>query len=114
MTKNIVKKRGARPQQKSVGVTPLGDKVLIRPLAEDTNRTASGIYIPETSKKELPERGVVVAVGEGKRTEVGGLIVPAVAVGDTVLFSKYGFDEMSIDGTTYYVVSEGAILAVIH
>jgi chaperonin GroES len=115
MAQKKTQKRSARvTATKKLGIAPLGDRVLIRPASDDATRTASGIYIPDTSKKEMPERGVVVAVGAGKRTEAGVVIPLSVRVGDAVLFSKYGFDEVSIDGTTYYLVSEGAILAVMN
>jgi chaperonin GroES len=98
---------------KKMTVMPLGDRVLVRPEAEDAQKTASGIYIPDTAHKEKPERGEVIAVGEGKRTENGQVIPLRVKVGDTVMFSKYGFDEVKIDDEEYYIVTESSILAVI-
>jgi chaperonin GroES len=70
--------------------------------------------IPETVSKERPEQGKVVAVGEGRWNEDGDARVKmSVKIGDTVLFSKYGPDEVKIDGEEYYVLREDSILAVI-
>lgn len=103
-----------KPARKSVGIIPLSDRVLVKPLSADNigAKRASGIIIPETVDKERPEQGTVVAVGPGKR-EDGKLTPPAVKVGDTVVFSKYGFDEVKVDGVEYYILKEDAILAVI-
>jgi chaperonin GroES len=89
---------------------PAGDRVLVRPDAEAEEKTASGIIIPDTARKEKPERGTIVAVGEGKRTDKGELIAMRYKVGDKVMFSKYGFDEVEIDEVEYYVISESNIL----
>lgn len=93
-------------------IIPLGDRVLVRALKEDTQKTKSGIIIPETVSKERPEQGQVIAVGEGKFDD--GVKVPmTVKVGDTVLFSKYGPEEIKIDGEEYLIIREDAILAII-
>lgn len=93
-------------------ITPLGDRVLIRTL-EAVIKTKSGIIIPDTASKERPEQGVVVAVGLGRTTDTGTLVKPSVKVGDEVLFSKYGPEEIKIDGEELYILSESQILAVI-
>jgi len=93
-------------------IIPLGDRVLIKTRDKEA-KTHSGIIIPETVDKEKPEIGKVVAVGEGKMTENGDLIPMKVKVGDTVLFSKYGPDDVTIDDEDYLIVSESNILAVI-
>lgn len=93
-------------------ITPLGDRVLIR-IEEQVTTTKSGIIIPETVGKERPEQGTVVAVGQGRKTDDGKTIAPQVKVGDVVLFSKYGPDEIKIDGEEYYILSESNILAII-
>jgi chaperonin GroES len=98
---------------KKITVMPLADRVLVKPEALEAEKRISGIYIPETSQKEKPERGVVIAVGEGKRNENGLLIPLRVKVGDTVMFSKYGFDEVKIDDEDYYIVSESQVLAIL-
>ncbi len=98
-------------------VTPLGDRVVVRPLTEDEMGTTSpsGIIIPETAKKEKPEQGVVIAVGNGKLADDGKTRIPMeVKEGDKVVFSKFGFDEVKVDDSEYYIVSEGSILGIIN
>jgi chaperonin GroES len=94
-------------------IQPLADRVLVKPEMADEEKTASGIYIPDSARKEKPERGVVVAVGEGKRDDNGKAMPLRVNVGDTVVFSKYGFDEIKIDEEEYYIVTESNILAIV-
>jgi chaperonin GroES len=94
-------------------IQPLGDRVLVRPEDNADETSPSGIIIPDTARKEKPERGVVVAIGEGKHTEDGKTIPMRVKVDDTIIFSKYGFDEVKIDDTEYYIVAESNILAII-
>lgn len=96
------------------GIMPLGDRVLLKPLAAEDKKSPSGIIIPDTVNKEKPEQGKIIAVGEGKWNEDGDKRIPMrVKVGDTVVFSKYGYDEIKVDGEEYYIVSESNILAVI-
>jgi chaperonin GroES len=90
----------------SVNVKPIADRVLVEPAAAETT-TASGIIIPETAK-EKPQRGTVVAVGNGKKDEP-----MTVAVGDTVLYGKYSGSEISLDGKDYLIMRESDILAII-
>ena len=93
-------------------LSPLGDRVLLKPLAPETV-TSFGIIIPDTAK-EKPEQGTVIAVGPGKKTDDGKLVPVSIRVGDRVLFSKYGFDEVKVNGVEYYLVSEANILAVLN
>ena len=93
-------------------IKPLGDKVLIEPLSLE-KKSKGGIIIPDTIDKERPEQGKVIAVGEGKMTDEGKLIPLKVKKGQTVLFAKYGPDEIKIDDTKYLIVSESQILAII-
>ncbi len=97
-----------------MSVMPLGDRVLVRPFSSDElhTKTSSGIIIPETINKEKPEQGEVIAVGEGKFIE-GKLIPLKVKVGDRVLFSKYGYDEVKFDDVEYYILRDDSLLAVI-
>lgn len=90
---------------------PLGDKVVIQ-VVEQEERTASGIYLPDTAKKK-PQTGKVIAVGNGRVLEDGSRNTLSVSVGDTVLFSKYGGNEVSIDGTDYTILDEDQIYAII-
>lgn len=99
-----------------IAITPLGDRVVVRPLtdAEAGTVSASGIIIPDTAKKEKPEQGVVVAVGAGKWNDDGDQrLTMDVKVGDRVVFSKYGYDEVKVSNQDYFIVSESNILAVL-
>jgi chaperonin GroES len=98
---------------KKFQITPLGDRLVVKPSEkEGEKRLASGIIIPETVDKERPAKGEVVAVGLGKFEE-GKRLPMQVKVGDTVLFSKYGYDEVKIDGQEYYILSESGILGIL-
>lgn len=91
-------------------VTPILDNILILPL-EAEEKTASGLYIPD-SAKEKPQKGKVVEVGPGK-FENGNLIKPGVKKGEIVIFKKWGGEELTIEGKDYKLVKEEDILAVI-
>ena len=95
-----------------VRIRPLGDRVLIEPLAKE-EKTKSGIIIPGTADKERPEQGVVIAVGEGRITDDGVKQPMIIKKGQKVIFSKYGPDEIKVDNKEYLIVSESNILAVI-
>ncbi len=99
-------------QIKKVGIIPLRDRVVIEPTPAES-KTASGIIIPDTASQEKPEQGVVVAVGEGRVLDNGSVQKLAVSVGDTVMFSKYATDEISLEGKKYLVVREESILGII-
>lgn len=109
-------KQTKRGGTNATGVVPLGDRVLVKPLSpeEAGRKLPSGIIIPETVDKEKPEQGRVVAVGPGKKNDEGKVVPLSVKVGQRVMFSKYGYDEVKIGGTEYYIVSENNILAVIN
>jgi len=91
-------------------VKPLGSRVLVKALSAE-EKTDSGIYLPE-SAKEKPEEGEVLEVGEGKWIE-GKLVPLSVKKGDRVIFSKYGPDEIKVDGEELLIVKEEDILAII-
>lgn len=98
---------------KKLSLSPLGDRVVVIPSErEGEKKLPSGIIIPDTVDKEKPAKGEVIAVGPGKYDD-GERVPMQVKVGDTVLFSKYGYDEVKIDGETYYILSEANILGVI-
>jgi chaperonin GroES len=95
-------------------IIPLADRAFVKPgIPNDGKKSKSGIIIPETVDKDRPEQGEVLAVGEGKTLENGEVVPMKVKVGDIVLFSKYGPDEVTIEGEKYYIIREEAILAVI-
>ncbi len=98
---------------KKLSLTPLGDRIVVKPSEkEGEKRLPSGIIIPETVDKEKPAQGEVVAVGPGKY-EDGKHIPMQVKVGNTVLFSKYGYDEVKIEGQEYYILSESSVLGIL-
>jgi len=92
---------------------PLSNHVFIEPIEEEKT-TKSGIVIPDTAEKEKPIKGKVVAVGPGKFDEDGEKrISMAVKIGDTVLFKKYGPDEIEVENKKYLVGDEDDILAIL-
>ncbi len=92
-------------------IKPLEDRVLVQPLeAEQT--TASGLVIPDTAK-EKPQEGKVIATGPGRTDDNGKRIPMDVAVGDVVIFSKYGGTEVKYDGNEYLLLNARDILAVV-
>ena len=93
-------------------IKPLSDHILIEPVKEE-EKTKSGIFLPETASKERSEEGKVVAVGPGKRNEKGDIIPVSVKPGDKVLFTKYGPNEIKVDGKEYLIAKEEDILAII-
>lgn len=91
---------------------PLADHVVVE-VVEKVEKTASGIYLPDTASKEKPQQGLVIAVGEGKYTDNGVLVKPQVKAGDEVVFAKYSGTEVKHEGRTYLILSERDLLAVI-
>lgn len=89
---------------------PLGDRVLVRPL-ENLEKSKSGIVLPDTAK-EKPQEGEVLAIGSGKYVE-GKLVPLDLKKGDKVLFSKYGGDEIKVEGEELKILPESDILAII-
>jgi len=96
----------------AVKLQPLGDRVVVQP-AEREETTRSGIVIPDTAK-EKPQRGNVIAVGQGRRDDDGDRIPMDVAVGDTVLFAKYAGTEFKFEEEEYLILSEKDILAKVN
>lgn len=90
---------------------PLGDKVVVK-VVEQEEKTASGIYLPDTAKKK-PQEGEVVAVGQGRVLDNGERNKLTVKAGDRVLFSKYGGNEVTIDGEEFTILDEDQIYAVL-
>ena len=81
-------------------IKPILDHILIEPIKEN-EKTKSGILLPETTDKEKPEQGKVIAVGPGKRTEDGKMLPMSVTPGQKVLFTKYGPNEIKVEGKEY-------------
>lgn len=89
-----------------VNIQPLADRVLVEPAAAE-EKTASGLYIPDTAK-EKPQKGTVVAIGNGKKDEP-----LTVKVGDTVLYGKYSGTELTVEGNDYLIMREADIFAIL-
>ena len=98
-----------------LSIIPLADRVLIEPLEGKykEGKTASGIVIPDTAEKERPEQGKIIAVGPGKRGDDGKVIPLGIKKGQIVFFTKYGPNEIKVDGKEYLIAREEDILAVI-
>ncbi|MGH7732290.1 MAG: co-chaperone GroES [Gemmatimonadales bacterium] len=95
-----------------MNLQPLEDRIVVRP-GESEETTASGLVIPDTAK-EKPQQGEVLAVGPGRRAENTGEVLPLdVAVGDTVVYSKYGGTEITVDGEDLLILSGRDVLAKI-
>ena len=89
---------------------PLGDRLIVKPIDEEET-TASGIVLPDTAK-EKPQKGKVVAAGDGRWDEDGEKRIPLdVAEGDEVLYSKYGGTEVTVEGDELLVLRESDVLA---
>ncbi len=94
-----------------MNLRPLQDRIIVKRVEEET-KTAGGLFIPETAK-EKPQRGEIVAVGNGKKTEDGKVLPLDVKVGDIVLFGKYAGTEIKVDGDEYLMMREDDLLAVV-
>ena len=92
-------------------IKPLGNRVLVERVEAET-KTAGGLFLPDTAK-EKPQEAIVRAIGTGGRDKDGNVIPFNVAVNDKVLITKYGGTEVTLNGTTYTILSESDILAVI-
>jgi chaperonin GroES len=91
---------------------PLEDRIVVR-ANESEATTASGLVIPDTAK-EKPQQGEVLAVGPGRRSEQSGEIIPlGISKGDTVVYSKYGGTEITIDGEDLLILTSRDVLATV-
>src|SRR5690606_32304687 len=102
----IMAESSIKSQVMAVNIKPLADRVLVEPAAAE-EKTSSGLYIPDTAK-EKPQRGIVVAVGTGKKDEP-----MTVKTGDAVLYGKYSGTEINIEGKEYLIMRESDILAIV-
>ena len=93
-------------------IKPLSDHILIEPIKME-EKTSGGIFLPDTAEKDKSEQGIIIAIGNGKKTDDGKIIPLSVKPGDKVLFSKYGPNEIKVDGKEYLIAKEEDILAVI-
>ena len=93
-------------------VRPLQDRVLIKRLEDDAEKTKGGLYIPD-SAKEKPQQGKVIAVGKGRVNDEGKVIPLDVKAGDKILFGKYSGSEIKVDGEDLLIMREEDILGVV-
>jgi chaperonin GroES len=95
-----------------MSLKPLDDRIVVQP-NEAEQTTASGLVIPDTAK-EKPQQGTVLAVGPGKRAENSGELIPlGIEVGQTVLYSKYGGTEVTVEGKDLLILSSRDVLAIV-
>lgn len=99
----------AKDKDNGLSIRPLEDRVVVEPL-EAEEKTSGGIYIPEAAK-EKPQRGKVLAVGPGKRTDSGELIPMTVAKDDVVVYGRYSGNDVNVNGKDVKILREGDILA---
>lgn len=96
----------------ATNIKPLHDRVIIRRIEDTVDKTAGGLYIPDTAK-EKPQEGEVIAAGAGKYKEDGTRQALDVKAGDRVLFGKYSGSEIKLDGEEYLIMREDEILGII-
>jgi len=96
-----------------MNIRPLHDRIVVKRIEESAEKTASGLFIPD-SAKEKPQEGEVVAVGNGKINEKTGARTPLdVKAGDRILFGKYSGSDIKIDGNEYLIMREDEVLGVL-
>jgi len=103
-----------KTETKKTTIQPLGNRVLIRPFTKEevTQKNSFGIILPDSDAKQKMEQGTVLAVGPGLHVD-GKLVKVGVQKGDVVAFSKYGFDDIVVDGEELYLIKEENILAIL-
>ena len=94
---------------KKINLKPLDDRIVVQPL-EAEEKTAGGLYLPDTAK-EKPQRGTVVAVGPGKLLDSGSRGAMSVAIGDEVIYGKYSGSDIEVDGQEIKIIRETDVLA---
>jgi len=97
-------------EKQRMKLRPLQDRIIVKRLEEES-KTAGGIFIPETAK-EKPQKGEVIAVGNGKKTDDGKIVPIDVKAGDKVLFGKYAGTEIKIEGEEFLIMREDDILGI--
>jgi chaperonin GroES len=93
-------------------IRPLYDRIVVKRIEDSTEKTASGLFIPD-SAKEKPQEGEVIAVGAGKRNDDGKLIPLDVKAGDRILFGKYSGSDIKLDGDEFLIMREDEVLGVL-
>jgi chaperonin GroES len=95
-----------------MNIRPLHDRIVVKRIEETADKTASGLFIPD-SAKEKPQEGEVIAVGNGKRNDKGERDALDVKAGDRILFGKYSGSDIKIDGNEYLIMREDEVLGVL-
>ncbi|NQU83045.1 MAG: co-chaperone GroES [Parcubacteria group bacterium] len=95
-----------------MNIKPLAEHIVIEPISQE-DKTKSGIFLPQTSEKDRPEQGKVIAVGPGKTLSSGKKTEMEVKIGDIVLFAKYGPNEIKVDDKEYLIAKKEDILAIL-
>ena len=95
----------------SINLKPLGDRLVVEPQQREQT-TTSGLVLPETAT-EKPQQGEIIAAGPGRRDDDGKRVPLDVAVGDIVLYAKYGGTEIKIDGQKLLILKEADVLAIV-
>jgi chaperonin GroES len=95
-----------------MNIRPLYDRILVKRIEGEAEKTQGGLYIPD-SAKEKPQEGEVVAVGKGKRLDDGKITPLDVKAGDRILFGKYSGSEVKIDGNEYIIMREDEVLGIL-
>jgi chaperonin GroES len=95
-----------------MNIRPLHDRIVVKRIEEEVEKTAGGLFIPD-SAKEKPQQGEVVAVGNGKRNDKGERDALDVKAGDRILFGKYSGSDIKIDGVEYLIMREDEVLGVL-
>jgi chaperonin GroES len=96
-----------------MNLKPLNDRIIVKP-KDQVEKTAGGVYLPETASKEKPIEGTVIAVGPGKVTDNGTRVAPEVKKDQKVIFAKYSGTEIKIDDENYLILREEDILAIVN
>ena len=96
-----------------MNIRPLYDRLVVKRIEGQDEKTASGLIIPD-SAKEKPQEGEVVATGKGKRLEDGKVVALDVQVGDRILFGKYSGSEIKLDGNEYLIMREDEVLGILN
>src|SRR6202167_5835558 len=95
-----------------MNIRPLYDRIVVKRIEDDTEKTAGGLFIPD-SAKEKPQQGEGIAVGQGKRGDDGKLMPLDVKAGDRILFGKYSGSDIKMDGEEYMIMREDEVLGVL-
>src|SRR3954463_13365116 len=95
-----------------MNIRPLYDRIVVKRIDSQDEKTASGLFIPD-SAKEKPQEAEVVAVGKGKRLEDGKVVPLDVQAGDRILFGKYSGSEIKLDGEDYLIMREDEVLGIL-